>query len=83
MNSIDIDILNSLQTVTQCYNDLISKYNKLETKYFGIQMNLCLIRSNVLDLKFRDEKELEIINRINELITQSIDSAYIKGDKDE
>lgn len=82
MNSIDIDILNALQTVTQCYNDLITKYNKLEMKYFNNQMNIWLIRSNVIDLTYSDIQEHERINRILELIDKSIDRQYIKEEKE-
>ena len=80
MNPIDIDLLKSLETLSSCYNDLISKYRELESKYFDIQINLSLMRSNLNDLTAKDELEESIINRIDELIFNSYDYRYIKKD---
>lgn len=82
MNSIDIDLLKALETLSNCYNDLIIKYRELESKYFDIQCNLSLMRSNLNDLTWKDEREESIINRIDELIFDSYDYRYIKKESD-
>ena len=81
MNPIDIDLLKSLETLSSCYNDLITKYRELESKYFDVQVNLSLIRSNVNDLTWKDEKEERILKRIDELLFNCYDCKYIKNNK--
>lgn len=83
MKIIDMDLLKSLETLSSCYNDLITKYEELESKYFNIQCNLSLIRSNVNNLTWRDEREKSIIDRIDELIIDCYDYTYIKKESDE
>lgn len=82
MNPIDIDLLKSLETLSSCYNDLVTKYSELESKYIDIQFNLSLIRSNLNNLTGKDEIEESIINRIDELIFDSYDYRYIKKESD-
>lgn len=82
MNPIDIELLKSLEILSSCYNDLIIKYRELENKYFDIQCNLSMMRSNLNDLTWKDEREERIINRINELIVNSYDYSYIKRESD-
>lgn len=81
MNPIDIDLLKSLETLSSCYNDLITKYRELESKYFDVQCNLSLMRSNLNNLTAKDELEESIINRIDELIFDSYDYRYLKKGK--
>lgn len=83
MNPIDIDLLKSLENLSSSYNDLLTKYQVLEQKYFAVQINLSLISSNVRDLIGKDERDIEIMQRILELIYDSLDYKYIKKENEE